>query len=354
MFIINNNNNNKQRKNMNNFKKIGMTALAASLVSTSVFAGEMTVTGSASMAMEGHSKGYELNEGTSFSMGNQLTFTGGGELDNGLTVSLSFILDQGDDHPATAASVENNEARGDTSPFDGHSVSISSDALGTLALHGEGGASAASALDTTAAGDMWDNFDSNGGTSVKDSGPGDNSIFYTLPSLVDGLSVSASYNPQVASGAVASTAGNETELGYSATYTGVEGLSLSYGKTDLERVGSTVRKGDQTAWRASYAYGPVTVAATNSEYDVAGTANDQEISSYKISYTVSDAISIGYGTEEISVPGSVDAEYDGFSASYTAGGMTISANMQDGENINNATGAAGQVEYWGLGLSFAF
>ena len=30
---------------MNNFKKIGMTALAASLVSTSVFAGEMTVTG---------------------------------------------------------------------------------------------------------------------------------------------------------------------------------------------------------------------------------------------------------------------------------------------------------------------
>ena len=28
---------------MNNFKKIGMTALAASLVSTSVFAGEVTV-----------------------------------------------------------------------------------------------------------------------------------------------------------------------------------------------------------------------------------------------------------------------------------------------------------------------
>ena len=32
---------------MNNFKKIGMTALAASLVSTSVFAGEVTVAGSA-------------------------------------------------------------------------------------------------------------------------------------------------------------------------------------------------------------------------------------------------------------------------------------------------------------------
>ena len=344
---------------MNNFKKIGMTALAASLVSTSVFAGEMAVTGSASINYENYTAdttaAAAARKGTkAFSMGNQLTFSGSGELDNGLSVALSFVLDQGDD---VASGEVVASAKG---PFDGHSVSISSDALGTLAVHGEGGSSAASALDTTAAGDMWDNFNSNGGVSVSDSGPGDNSIFYTLPSLVDGLSVSASYNPQIASGALASTPGNETELGYSATYTGIEGLSLSYGKTDLERVGtkadgsSNVRKGDQTAWKASYAYGPVTVAATNSDYDIAGTASDQETSSYKISYTVSDAISIGYGTEEISKVGSVDAEFDGFSASYTAGGMTISANMQDGKNIAHATGAAGQVEYWGLGLSFAF
>ena len=333
---------------MNNFKKIGMTALAASLVSTSVFAGEMAVTGSASMAMEGHSKGDNLHEGTSFSMGNQLTFSGSGELDNGMTVSLSFVIDQNDDSNATTSS-----------PFDNHSVSISSDTLGTLTLHGEGGGSAASALDTTAAGDMWDNFNSNGGVTVLTSDPGDNSVMYTLPSLVDGLSISASYNPQIATGTghAAQTAGNETELGYSATYTGIEGLSVSYGITDLERhaaATNAVSSGEHTAWKASYAYGPVTVAATNSDYDVTGTANDQETSSYKISYTVSDAISIGYGTEEISKVGAVDAEFEGFSASYTAGGMTISANMQDGKNIANATGAAGQVEYWGLGLSFAF
>jgi outer membrane protein OmpU len=333
---------------MNNFKKIGMTALAASLVSTSVFAGEMAVSGSAAMYMEGHSGGDNLHKGTSFSMGNQLTFSGSGELDNGMTVSLSFIIDQNDDSNATTSS-----------PFDSHSVSVSSDALGTLVLAGEGGSSAASALDTTAAGDMWDNFNSNGGVTVSDSGPGDNSVFYTLPSLVDGLSISASYNPQISTGTghAAQTAGNETELGYSATYTGIEGLSVSYGVTDLERHAvstNAVSSGEQTAWRASYAYGPVTVAATNSDYDVTGTTSDQETSSYKISYTVSDAISIGYGTEEISKNGSVDAEYEGISASYTAGGMTISANMQDGKNIGNATGVANQLEYWGLGLSFAF
>ena len=74
---------------MNNFKKIGMTALAASLVSTSVFAGELAVTGSASMNMSGHS-GDALNEATAFTMGNQMTFAGSGELDNGLNVVASF------------------------------------------------------------------------------------------------------------------------------------------------------------------------------------------------------------------------------------------------------------------------
>jgi len=81
---------------MNKFKKIGLTALAASLVSVSANAGEMTVSGSASMGVTGQS-GTSLNAGTSFSMGNQLTFSGSGELDNGLNVSLSFVLDQGDD-----------------------------------------------------------------------------------------------------------------------------------------------------------------------------------------------------------------------------------------------------------------
>ena len=45
-----------------NLKKIGLTALAGSLVATSVFAGEMTVTGSASMKVE-HVNGGAANAG---------------------------------------------------------------------------------------------------------------------------------------------------------------------------------------------------------------------------------------------------------------------------------------------------
>jgi outer membrane protein OmpU len=58
-----------------NIKKIGLTALAGSLVATSVFAGEMSVTGSASVLYENYS-GTAQDGSKAFSMGNQLDFAG--------------------------------------------------------------------------------------------------------------------------------------------------------------------------------------------------------------------------------------------------------------------------------------
>ena len=322
---------------MNKFKKIGLTALAASLVSVSAHAGEMSVAGSASMNVEGYS-GENLNGGTGYSMGNQITFSGSGELDNGMTVSLSFTLDQADD------------ANHETAPFDGHSVSVSSDTLGTLKLSGEGGSSASTSIDGTAAGDIWDTFDGARGNvtavAVSDSGTGDNSLFYTLPSVMDGLSINVSYQPQ--------GSGREAATGYGATYTGMEGLTIKYATTD--EAGTTeALSGDQDVWNVSYAMGPITATASNSDFDVGTSSSDQEISSYAISYTISDSMSITYGMEEIEKGGSTtDAEYSAISASYTAGGMTISAAMKDAENVAHGTGSNEDFEYWTLGASLAF
>ena len=74
-----------------NIKKIGLTALAGSLVATSVYAGSLSVSGGASFEVQ-HVGGGAANSGKSFSMSNQLTFTGGDELENGLDVSISFVL----------------------------------------------------------------------------------------------------------------------------------------------------------------------------------------------------------------------------------------------------------------------
>ena len=136
-----------------NIKKIGLTALAASLVSVSAAnAGSMTISGAASVGIGGYS-GEKHNAGSSFTMGNQFTVSGGGELDNGLNVSLSYQLDN---------------AAGESGPFDDHSITISSDEIGTIKFSGHGGSSATSAMDATAAGDIWDGFDGafgNGGVT---------------------------------------------------------------------------------------------------------------------------------------------------------------------------------------------
>ena len=329
---------------MNNFKKIGMTALAASLVSTSVFAGELTATGTASITMEGYS-GSILESDTAYSMADSVVLAGSSELDNGMTVSMSFELDN--DNVSTSS-------------YDDRSVTISSDALGTIKFSGHGGSSATSAIDATAAGNIYDNFDGvagatgNGltslGVNLLAAAGGNNSIYYTLPAMVDGLAVNASLN-------TTGTTGNNA-LGFNATYSGVEGLSVSYGVADVETGATT--SGDQTVMNASYAYGPVTVSYTNSEYDT-GAANTralaQEVSSYAVSYTVTDSISVTYGTETIESGLSTevtDAEYEKISASYTAGGMTVSVSSQDAENIDHGTNADEDYEYWSLGLAFAF
>ena len=316
-----------------NIKKIGLTALAASLVSVSAQAGEMSVAGGASMAIKNNSG---VDAGKAITMGNQLTFTGGGELDNGLNVSLSFVLDHAD-----------NVASG----FDSHSITVSSDALGSITVAGDGAGNAQSALDTTAAGDIWNNGFKAGAAdtayvAMAGSDASDNSVNYTLPTLVDGLSISASYS----SGGLAV----DSTTAFGATYTGVEGLSVSYG---VGENGSTVAttSGDVTTMKASYAIGSFTAAVSNTESDKDSTGIDEEMDSWQLSYTVSDNLSISYGEETHETSGqTVDEEFDAISVSYTTGGMTITAANYEASGIANTTGEAGEANRWKLAASFAF
>ena len=323
---------------MNKYKKIGLTALAGSLVATSAFAGELGVSGSASMNVE-HTNGGAANVGKTFSMGNQITFSGSGELDNGMTVSLSFTLDQGDDSTTDASSLYTG------GPFDGHSVSISSDALGSLKLSGEGGKSSTALYDTSAAGDLWDNYDAEDGIEPEETGTADNMLLYTLPSFVDGLSLNASYEPT--KGGVASA----TQFG--ASYSGIDGLTVSYATGDDSNAVSDPSTG--TVLKASYAYGPVTLAYSDYEFDKTGDTGSIDMNGYKVTYTVTDELSLAYASEELDQVGKTEtAEYDEISVSYTTGGMTLSASMGEAENRDGTTTATMDNERWYLGASFAF
>ena len=325
---------------MNNFKKVGFSALAGSLVATSAMAGEVTVAGSAGMYLE-HINGGAANAGKSFSMDNQLTFSGGGELDNGLNVSISFVLDQGDDSSAATTTVLAG------APFDSHSVTVSSDTFGSITMHGEGMSSASGALDSTPSGNIWDAFQAT--ANEPEAAPGGaGGLSYALPAMMDGLALTASYTP--------SNGNADSSTAFGAVYTGVEGLTLTYA------IGSdnnnATSEADHTVMAATYAYGPITVAAMTSEYDDAVAAGDQETEAYSIAYTVSDSLSISYGTEELTFgvasSSNVAAEFERIKVSYTAGGMTLTASSATGDNIDYTTAATKDQEVWALGASFAF
>jgi outer membrane protein OmpU len=316
-----------------NIKKIGLTALAGSLVVTSAYAGSMSVSGGASIGVKNTSK---TASGKSWTMGNQLTFSGSGELDNGMNVSLSFVLDQADDSTTGLAN----------SPFDSHSVTISSDALGTLVFSGEGGSSAQSAIDTTAAGDLWNN--GSNVTAPRASEAGNNSLYYTLPTFLDDLAVKVSMSP--------GGAGGSTATSWAIGYTGVEGLSVDYGTGETNTIGT---EQDHTTMKASYAIGSFTVglSSTENNYETAASI-DEKVASWQVAYTISDDMSVTYGVDTITTEAqSVDEEISGLGISYTTGGVTITANKFEASgqgNSNTESSVTGDQERWTLGASFAF
>jgi outer membrane protein OmpU len=318
---------------MNKFRKIGLTALAGSLVASVAVAGDLAVTGSAEMAVKNHS--HDSN-GKSVSMVNSVNFAGSGETDGGLTVNLSFELDQG--------------AGNGTGPFDNHKVSVGSETLGTLAVHGHGGSNSAAAIDATAAGDLWDNTfgisTGTGGNSPKSGAGGNNLVVYTLPALADGVAITGSYSSDGAN--------NEGSGALGLVYTGVEGLTVSVGTAEDNSVVAV--NADYTTMKVAYAYGSITAGISSSEYDHTTAANDQEVKSWNLAYTVSDAISVSYGQEKIENNlDTADIETDGITASYTSGGMVVTAKKYGADNVDgSSTGVNNNNEFWKLSASFAF
>ena len=177
-----------------------------------------------------------------------------------------------------------------------------------------------------------------------ETGTSDNMFMYTLPSLMDGISANISYEP--------TGSGTESAIQYGVTYSGIDGLSVSYATgDDSAPVGDA---GSASVFKASYAYGPVTIAYSDFEYDTTGTSSDDDMEGAKITYTVSDEISVSYATEEVETGTLLTAEYEEIAVDYTSGGMTLSASMGEATDIDGTTTATEDRERWYLGASFAF
>ena len=320
---------------MNNFKKIGLSALAGSLVAFSAQAGTLTATGSASLTMADADVNGTAISGNQFTMGDSITLTGSGEMDNGMTISVSFEID--------------NDDTGGGEVYDSHSMTLDTNGMGTITFAGHGGSSAMSALDDTTPNAYEESWDAvtgaDTGTRVNGSS-GDNMFTYTSPTF-SGATVTMAYLN--ASDAVTDVSYTDFAIAYSPEM--VDGLTIGYGQGDTEETTGT--KLDDTAMYVKYTYGSMTVGYQENERSAASSANAVDFEAFGISYAVSDNLTVAYSMSESKKGSDADVqEASGISASFTSGGMTIAGVMNDVDNV--AFDADNDTEGYELNLSFAF
>jgi outer membrane protein OmpU len=322
---------------MNTFKKIGLTALAGSLVAVSVNAADLSVTGAAGITFAGQDKS---TKGNGWSMTDNMTFAGSAELDNGWTVATSFLLDNSDGVTAQI--------------FDTRTLTIDMNDMGKLTMHGHDGGSAMNDVDDVmpyaGGNEGWDLVAAaTGGTAkfgrVAGTG-GTNSFKYNNSTLMDGLSVTASYQPS-------NTVQIDGTVSYAVAYTGVEGLTVGYGADENGLLGTA--QIDAETMYATYAYGPITVGIQQSETDGNSSDEADEYNVMAISYTVSDDLSISYAESSYDAGDlATDEEHTMIGASYTMGSMSLAVSMNEVDNMGGGTTSLDDVQGYELALSFVF
>ena len=319
---------------MNNFKKIGLSALAGSLVAFSVNAGEMSVSGLAGVSLGA----VDETAAAIYGQSDSLTFTGSGETDAGLNVSVSFEID------------------GDNPGFDDRSFSVGNDSIGTFAFHGSGGSSVMGGWDDVtphAYEEVWA-VTAEAADDKVDGISGTNLMRWDSPTI-SGVTVAVAYQDaeQTAAGAV--TASTYLDMGISYSPEMVDGLTIGYAEGSYDT--SATLSTDESTMYVTYTVGALSVGYQESEEDAGTAATTDETTSIGISYAVTDDFSISYGTHTVdygSTSITLDQESSGFSASYTMGGMTIAGAVNSTDNVAGSATAANDKDSYEFNLSFAF
>ena len=311
---------------MNNLKKVGLTALGTTLVASASVAGELSVSGSAVLSYTGLSTNSDVNP---WAQGNSIKFNGGGDLDNGMTVSVYYELDQG-----------NNV-------FDDYNLKLGMGDMGTLSFSGN--SSSGSGVDKlkdivpNAYTPVYEATDATDSGLIDASG-NNQAGQWGYDMTVGNVALSASYNPEPGSDHL------EAETGLAIVYSGLmDGLELSAGYFD---------DGDEAendTLGIKYTMGAMTAAYQMTKVDYAATGStDQDAKHYGVSIAINDSLSVSAGQQSIEFDGAAEDEKNsGIGASYTMGSISMYGGFNKLENANGSTASA-DVEASIFNISFAF
>jgi len=367
---------------MNNLKKIGLTALASSLVAVSAQAGEMSVSGSFNATYStqtGNTQGTNANSlitgdhGKGIGNDKDVTFSGSGELDNGWTFSGYTLMK-------------------DSFDVSSSSLSMTMGSLGTISTGSQsGGNSTKYDVQTPKA---YEEVDDGGAVSLSANYVGNwadnNSLIYSSPSfeLADiSAVVHVEYSPE-ASG----TSPNDGGVTSSGTWGSGQSLGLTlsghgatFGIYGAERSTESPTKGVRDAFAGvaylNYSYGPVSVGYSMSYHDdgLQGTAEANtaaklvgtatgifESDTYSIAFNVNDNLSVSYAKAEDTYNGQdsdgagttsdvldVTMDMKSIQAAYSMGAMSIKAYRTETDNVNYDTnGGSSTTTEIAVGLAF--
>ena len=175
---------------MNKYSKIGLTALAGSLVAGSVSAATLSASGSAAIYFSGGDDNKITGNG--WSMADSVTFSASGDV-NDIGVTLSIELD-GDAASAKTNSGATYSSTTSMNVVDSHSITLDLGDAGTLTFAGHGGDGAMSAVDDVmpnAYEEPWDVV-SGADAGIINGASGENMFTYTY-NHDSGFTVVAAY-----------------------------------------------------------------------------------------------------------------------------------------------------------------
>jgi outer membrane protein OmpU len=306
---------------MTNLKKLGLTALAGSLVATSAFAGALNISGAAKVSYTSQDE-TEVS-GNPFSMTRDISFTGSGEMDNGMTISYDQLLSAG--------------------VFSTSGLALDMGDAGTLSFrHGGSGGHGIGAYEDkmpTAAENVWDDLDGEGNGVVTKNAV--NKIGYGT--TIAGANFSVDYNKQEGGGSATS---------FGVDMAPVDGAMIFLAMSDEYSGVNTSTK--QNTFGGTYTTGATTVGIQRSSIDVATANGDQDRTHIAASFAVNEDLSVSWGMSTVNFADGTktDQEDSGFSVSYTMGSMSLTAAANASDNVGGTSGT--DDTHKEIGLAFAF
>jgi len=327
---------------MNKLRKVGLTALAGSLVAVSANAVDLSVTGTSKLTYTstGGTKANTVS-GNPWGSANAVAMTGSGDV-GWATVTIKRTIGDAFFNDADDAN-DSSSAWQKMDMGDAGQIAFDSNGGGLVGL------GAYDDLLPTAYEEMWNGL----GTGGPGTGSvGSNNVWSYKNTFMDMITVGIAH----AAGGNGGTGDNASSgSGVTAKVTDmvlqvkpIDGLTISGGRSISDNHANTRSDDESHSVNIVYATGPVTVgyrAGTKKIGSVADTATagtDLSIEAYAISFNVNDELSVSYGEQDIThhkstATADVEETAESINVSYTMGAMTIAAQHGDASNASGTS-----------------